>query len=68
MKYFIKKKGWFTYCTLNQHIKQCSTQKILKHKWVSAEFDTEEISAEQKAAVWDMHGCIKLDMKFVPVK
>lgn len=50
-----------------ENVKRSSVPRIMKHKQGSDEYDTEEIPAEQRAAVQDTYGCIKWDMKFMPV-
>lgn len=50
-----------------ENVKRSSTPTIMKRKQQSDEYDTEEIPAEEKAAVQDTYGCIKWDMKFMPV-
>lgn len=48
-------------------MKQSSAPTIMKHQQGSNEYDTEEIQAKQRAAVQDTYGCIKWDIKFMPV-
>ncbi|XP_075951552.1 uncharacterized protein LOC142954433 [Anarhichas minor] len=50
-----------------ENAKRSSTPRILKRKNGSDEYDTKEIPAEQRAAVQDTYGCIKWDMKFMPM-
>lgn len=50
-----------------ENVKQSSVPRIMKRKQGSDEYDTEEIPAEQRTAVQDTYGCIKWDMKFMPV-
>lgn len=50
-----------------ENVKRSSTPMIKKRKKGSDEYDTEEIPAEKRAAVQDTYGCVKWDMKFLPV-
>ena len=50
-----------------ENVRHFSAQKVRKRKQGSDEYDTEEIPAEQKAATQDTYGCIKWDVKFMPV-
>ena len=50
-----------------ENVRRFSAQKVRKRKQGSDEYDTEEIPAEQKAANQDTYGCIKWDVKFMPV-
>ncbi|XP_019110214.2 uncharacterized protein LOC109137138 [Larimichthys crocea] len=47
--------------------KRHSTPRIHKRKSKSDTSDTEEVPAEKKASVQDTYGCIKWDVKFMPV-
>lgn len=49
------------------NMKRHSTPRIHKRKSKSDTSDTEEIPAEKKASVQDTYGCIKWDVKFMPV-
>lgn len=44
-----------------ENVKRSSSPRIMKCKHGSDEYDTEEVLAEQKAAVQDTYGCIKWD-------
>lgn len=50
-----------------ENVKRSSTPMMMKQQKGSDEYDTEEIPAEKRAAVQDTYGCIKWDMKFLPV-
>lgn len=50
-----------------ENVKRSSLPRILKHKRVSDEYDTDELPAKRRAAVQDTYGCIQWDMKFMPV-
>ncbi|KAF7641227.1 hypothetical protein LDENG_00288310 [Lucifuga dentata] len=50
-----------------ENVKRSSAPKIMKRKRVSDEYDTDEIPAEQRAAIQDTYGCIKWNMEFMPV-
>ncbi|RXN34461.1 Interferon-induced 44 [Labeo rohita] len=50
-----------------ENVKRSSVPRILKRRRGSDEFDTDEITAEQRAAVQDTYGCINWDMEFMPV-
>lgn len=50
-----------------ENAKRSSAPTIVKRKRESDGYDTEEIPAEKWAAVQDTYGCIKWDMKFMPV-
>lgn len=50
-----------------ENAKRSSASTMVKCKWESDGYDTEEIPAEKRAAVQDTYGCIKWDMKFMPV-
>lgn len=50
-----------------ENVKRSSAPMIMKRKQRSDEYDTEEIPAEQRAAVQDTYGCMKWDMKFMPL-
>lgn len=50
-----------------ENVKRSSVPRIQKRKRGSDENDTDEIPAEQRAAVQDTYGCIMWDMKFMPV-
>ena len=47
--------------------KRPSEPRIMKRKRESDENETEEIPAEQRTVAQDTYGCIKWDMKFMPV-
>ncbi|KAJ8354112.1 hypothetical protein SKAU_G00216790 [Synaphobranchus kaupii] len=44
-----------------------TTPKIRKRKHRTDESDTDEIPPEQRAAIQDTYGCIKWDLKFLPL-
>ncbi|XP_039477037.1 uncharacterized protein LOC120443128 [Oreochromis aureus] len=50
-----------------ENVKRSSTPRIKKRKECSDDSLTDEVPAEKKAAVQDTYGCIKWDMKFMPV-
>ncbi|KAM8729082.1 uncharacterized protein AB9X84_026423 [Acanthopagrus schlegelii] len=50
-----------------ENVKRSSTPRIKKRKQVSDEYDTDEIPAEQRAAMQDTYGCIKWEMKYMPL-
>ncbi|KAL6465864.1 hypothetical protein MHYP_G00259970 [Metynnis hypsauchen] len=50
-----------------ENVKRYSAPRIMKRKQRSDEYDTEEVPAEQRAAVQDTYGCIQWEMKFLPV-
>ena len=50
-----------------ENVKRSSTPMMMKRQKGSDEYDTEEIPAEKRAAVQDTYGCVKWDMKFLPV-
>ncbi|XP_041857249.1 uncharacterized protein LOC121650031 isoform X2 [Melanotaenia boesemani] len=49
-----------------ENVKRSMTPKIRKRKRHSGS-DTEEIPPEQRAAIQDTYGCIKWDLKFLPL-
>ncbi|XP_062399830.1 uncharacterized protein LOC134089403 [Sardina pilchardus] len=49
------------------NVKRSSTPRIKRRKRESGDSDTDEIPAEQRAVVQDTYGCIKWNMKFMPV-
>lgn len=50
-----------------ENVKRPSTPMMMKRQKVSDGYDTEEIPAQKRAAVQDTYGCVKWDMKFLPV-
>ncbi|XP_076875209.1 uncharacterized protein LOC143525314 isoform X2 [Brachyhypopomus gauderio] len=50
-----------------ENVKRSSAPRIMKRKQRSDEYDTDEVPAEQRAAVQDTYGCIQWEMKFLPV-
>lgn len=50
-----------------ENAKRSSVPTMMKRKRESDGYDTEEVPAEKRAAVQDTYGCIKWDMKFMPV-
>ncbi|KAK2885101.1 hypothetical protein Q8A73_021575 [Channa argus] len=50
-----------------ENVKRSSVPRIMKRKRGADEYGTDEVPAEQRAAVQDTYGCINWDMKFMPV-
>ncbi|XP_071315412.1 uncharacterized protein [Trachinotus anak] len=50
-----------------ENVKRSTTPKIRKRKSRTEDSDTDEVSAEQRAAIQDTYGCIKWDVKFLPL-
>ncbi|XP_072565115.1 uncharacterized protein [Paramormyrops kingsleyae] len=50
-----------------ENVKRSSTPTIKKRKQCSDEYETDEVPAEKRVAVQDTYGCVKWDMKFMPV-
>lgn len=50
-----------------ENVKRSSTPMMMKRQKRSDEYDTEEIPAEKRATVQDTYGCVKWDMKFLPI-
>ncbi|XP_049334937.1 uncharacterized protein LOC111195868 [Astyanax mexicanus] len=50
-----------------ENVKRPNTSKIKKRKAVSDGSDTEEIPAEHKASVQDTYGCVKWELKYLPL-
>ncbi|KAI9525229.1 hypothetical protein NQZ68_009909 [Dissostichus eleginoides] len=50
-----------------ENVKRSTTPKIRKRKNGTDESDTDEVPPEQRAAIQDTYGCIKWDLKFLPL-
>ncbi len=50
-----------------ENVERSSAPRIKKRKQGSDDHDTDEVTAEQRAAMQDTYGCIKWDMKYMPV-
>lgn len=50
-----------------ENVKRSSAPRIKKRKQGTDEYDTDEIPAEQRAAMQDTYGCIKWEIKYMPV-
>ena len=50
-----------------ENMKRSTTPKIRKRKSCVEDSDTDEVPPEQRAAIQDTYGCIKWDMKFLPL-
>lgn len=50
-----------------ENVRRCTTPKIRKRKHRTEDSHTEEVAPEQRAAIRDTYGCIKWDMKFLPL-
>ncbi|KAK0133478.1 hypothetical protein N1851_031002 [Merluccius polli] len=51
-----------------ENVKRTTTPKIRKRKSRTEDSDTEEVPPEQRAAIQDTYGCIKWDVKFLPLE
>lgn len=50
-----------------ENVKRSTTPKIRKRKSRAEDSDTDEVPPEQRAAIQDTYGCIKWDVKFLPL-
>lgn len=50
-----------------ENVKRSTTPKIRKRKSRTEDSDTDEVPSEQRAAIQDTYGCIKWDIKFLPL-
>ncbi|XP_049437718.1 uncharacterized protein LOC125892035 [Epinephelus fuscoguttatus] len=50
-----------------ENVKRSTTPKIRKRKRHTEDSDTDEVPPEQRAAIQDTYGCIKWDVKFLPL-
>lgn len=50
-----------------ENVKRSTRPKIRKRKSRTEDSDTDEVPPEQRAAIQDTYGCIKWDVKFLPL-
>lgn len=50
-----------------ENVKRSTTPKIRKRKSCIEDSDTDEVPLEQRAAIQDTYGCVKWDVKFLPL-
>lgn len=50
-----------------ESVRESTTPKIRKRKHRTEDSNTEELAPEQRAEIRDTYGCIKGDMKFLPL-
>ncbi|TWW78169.1 uncharacterized protein LOC130533951 [Takifugu flavidus] len=50
-----------------ENVRRSTAPKIRKRKHFTDESDTDEVSPEKRAAIQDTNGCIKWDLKFLPL-
>ncbi|XP_029706564.1 uncharacterized protein [Takifugu rubripes] len=50
-----------------ENVRRSTAPKIRKRKHFTDESDTDEVSPEKRAAIQDTYGCIKWDLKFLPL-
>ncbi|XP_022077878.1 uncharacterized protein LOC110971785 [Acanthochromis polyacanthus] len=50
-----------------ENVRRSSSPKMIKRRRGSEEYDTDEVPAEKRAAVQDTYGCVKWDMKYMPL-
>lgn len=50
-----------------ENVKRSTTPKIRKRKTCTGDYDTDEVPPQQRAAIQDTYGCIKWNVKFLPL-